>query len=575
MKPKRKKLLIGGIAAVAAAAIGAGIWFGTRGSGEPVKVFPFRYIGMTEYWGDTQESYGPVSTDRIQTIYLSETQTVTEIAVSVGDTVAKGDLLMTFDTTLTDIALERKRLDVEKLKLQLENAQADLLEIKAMKPMVIPTYTSSSDDSDADTGDYLTGTYALSQDSDYDGSSRESALICWLNTAASIDDTVLEVLRLQAEEYQNKNAQREASSASAVPETPTETEPSETQPETTSPEEPEYTEGTDPVETEPEVTEKPYEPFEVYEYYAIIKVTENNAELGSRLTWQGLHVWGSAAKGFRFQMFDAYGVPDHMLSDEEDADTSIPEIDYGSGYTSAQIAQMRSDQEEKIKQLEFDIKMAETNYQIMLTEVSDGNVYAQIDGEVVSVLSEEEARLQKQPIVKVSGGGGFFIEGSISELDKENLTPGQEVTINDWNTGMTYTGSITAIGDFPTGEDGWNGIGNPNASYYPFTAFVDETADLQAGSYASIQFSAGGSEHGIYLENPFIRTEQGNSYVYVRGENGRLEKRQVTVGKALWGNYKEILSGLTEEDYIAFPYGKDLKVGAETVESDLSALYDY
>ena len=178
MKPKRKKLLIGGIAAVAAAAIGAGIWFGTRGSGEPVKVFPFRYIGMTEYWGDTQESYGPVSTDRIQTIYLSETQTVTEIAVSVGDTVAKGDLLMTFDTTLTDIALERKRLDVEKLKLQLENAQADLLEIKAMKPMVIPTYTSSSDDSDADTGDYLTGTYALSQDSDYDGSSRESALIC-------------------------------------------------------------------------------------------------------------------------------------------------------------------------------------------------------------------------------------------------------------------------------------------------------------------------------------------------------------------------------------------------------------
>ena len=43
----------------------------------------------------------------------------------------------------------------------------------------------------------------------------------------------------------------------------------------------------------------------------------------------------------------------------------------------------------------------------MQTEVSDGNVYATVDGEVVSLLSEEEARMTMQPILKVSGGGGF------------------------------------------------------------------------------------------------------------------------------------------------------------------------
>ena len=526
MKSKRKKLLIGAVALILAAAIGVGVWFRTRSSGEPVNVFPFRYLGMTDYWGDTQESYGPVSTDRIQTVYVSDTQTVTEIAVAPGDAVKKGDLLMTFDTTLTDIALERKRLDVEKLKLQLQDAEETLREIKAMKPMVIPSYSSSGSD-DADTGDRLEGSYALSRDAAYDGSAKGKSLICWLNSAASIDDAVLEALRLKAEEYQNENARREASSASAEPEIQTETPETQPQersvvgPETSEPQvtEPQVTEPqvTEPQVTEPEVTQPVYEPFEVYEYYAIIKVTQDNAELGTRLTWQGLHVWGSQEKGFRFQMFDAYGITDHMLDEEEAADTSVPEIDLGSGYTSAQIAQMRKEQEEKIKDLQFDIKMAETDYQIMLTEVSDGNVYAQIDGEVVSVLSEEDARLQKQPIVKVSGGGGFYIEGSISELEKENLQIGQEVTINDWNTGMTYTGSVTSIGDFPTSDGGWNGIGNPNASYYPFTAFVDETADLQAGSYASIQFSAGGSEHGIYLENPFVRTEQGTSYVYVRG----------------------------------------------------------
>ena len=32
---------------------------------------------------------------------------------------------------------------------------------------------------------------------------------------------------------------------------------------------------------------------------------------------------------------------------------------------------------------------------------------------------------------------------------------------------------------------------------------------------------------------------------------------------------------LSEEDYLAFPYGKNVKHGASTVESDLSVLYGY
>lgn len=547
MKSK-KKLLIGVISLAAAAAIGAGIFFGTRGSGEPVKVFPFQYVGMTEYWGDNQESYGPVSTDRIQTIYITETQIVTEIAVKQGDTVKKGDLLMTFDTTLSDISLERKRLGVEKLKLQLEDAEDRLWEIRNMKPMVIPPAAPDTEDDDVDTGEKLDEAYRLSNNMDYDGRSKETALICWLNTANSINNDLLEKIREKAETYQNQND--EAAWYQDITE--------------------------DGVTEETEETKGPYVPRSVNEYYAIIKTTQDNAELGTRLTWQGIHVQKNEGGGFSFRFFDAYGIMDHMLSeeDEEAADTSIPEIDFGSGYTAAQIAQMRIEQEKKIQDLQFQIKMAEAEYKIMQTEVSDGNVYAEIDGEVVSVLAEEDARILQQPLLKVSGGGGFFVEGSISELEKENLQLGQEVTVNDWNTGMTYTGKVTSIGDFPSQDNGWNGMGNPNASYYPFTVFVDETADLQAGSHASIMFSTAGSEHGVYLENPFVRSEQGNFYVYLRGSNGKLEKRYVSVGKSLWGSYMEILSGVGEEDFIAFPYGKDLREGADTVESDLSALYE-
>jgi hypothetical protein len=177
-----------------------------------------------------------------------------------------------------------------------------------------------------------------------------------------------------------------------------------------------------------------------------------------------------------------------------------------------------------------------------------------------------------EPIVKVSGGGGFYVEGSVNELEKDKLTIGQEVTVNDWRSGMTYTGTVESIGDFPV-QDGWNGMGNPNASYYPFKVFIDGSADLQAGNHVSVVYSASQGEHGIYLQNPFVRTEQGKSYVFILGSDGKLEKRYVTTGKSLWGSYTEIISGLTEEDLIAFPYGKNVKPGVAAQEGDLSNLY--
>lgn len=614
-KQNKKKIIITVTAVVLVVAIGLGVWFGvSRGRSEPVKVFAFNSVGMTEYWGDSQESYGPVSTDKIQTVFLSSTQTVTEMKVAQGDEVKKGDVLMTFDTTLSDLQLERKRLEVEKLKLDLETAQKKLKDIRNMKPMSIVSsddFDNSDEDSDDD-GD-LEKDYELSYDHAYDGSKPSKALICWLRVTTgdeevritpTVDDAILEEARQRAEKFQNEN-QPDPTEPSTEPTTESTTE-STTEPATEPPTQP----GTEPP-TQPS-TEPPTQPsteastpsteetsegeggehssasaaenpdekptITVNSYYMVIKATEGNKRMGARVVWQGMYI-RKVGSGFTFQFFDATGVPDHMATDPDDPDNTDPTDpdmpDPGSGYTAAQLAQMRAEQEKTIKETKFKIKMAEADYKIMQTEMSDGNVYAEFDGKVVSVLTEEEAKTQNQPVLKVSGGGGFYIQGSVSELEKDKMQIGQEVTVNDWNTGMTYTGKIISMGDFPTNSDGWNGSGNPNVSYYPFTVFVDETADLQAGMYVNIQYSSAESENGIYLENPFIRTENGQSYVYVQGANGKLEKRFVTTGKALWGSYTEIRSGLTVDDLIAFPYGKNLKEGAPTVESDVSDLYSY
>ena len=542
MKHKTKKIIV--IVLVAALVLGAGggAWYYlSQRNAEPVYVFPFEYVGMTEYWGDSQESYGPVTTDKIQTVYLSDTQTVTEILVKEGDTVKKGDLLMRFDTTLSDLALERKRLDVEKLKLQLDDAKKQLRQINSMKPMVIPS-ASEEEETEKNQGTALEGSYQISGNRYYDGSKKELALICWLGQNTQINDELLEAVRQKAEEYQTLNAN-----------------------------DPEKNPPADGEETDAEI---PAEPIKVTvdKFYVIFKVNKNDMSLAQRLSWTGMIVTRTSGT-FTFRFFEAASISDHMLAELGQEDVQTPQIDFGSGYTAEQIAQMRSQQEKTIKDLEFGIKMAEADYKIALTEAGNGDVCAQIDGTVVSLLTEEEAKQDYQPILKVSGGGGFYVQGSVSELEKANMRVGQEVTVNDWNTGMTHTGVVQSIGDFPTTGNGWNGIGNPNASYYPFTVFIDGEADLQEGRYVSVMYSTATSEHGIYLQNPFLRTEQGKSYVYVMGENGRLEQRFITTGKALWGSYTEVLSGISEEDLVAFPYGKNVKSGAPALEGDWSNLY--
>ena len=254
-KSKKKTVLICVIAAVLVVAIGIGCWFffGRQG-GEAVNVYPFHYFGMTEYWGDSQESYGPVSTDKIQTVFLSATQTVTEVLVSQGDQVKKGDLLMTFDTTLDDIALERERLKVEKLKLDLEDAKERLAEIKNMKPMVIPSQPEEPEEEE-NLGVALTEAYRISQQSVYDGTSQDKALICWLRSDASIDQALFRAIHETAEAHRAKNA-----GSTPEPGEPTEPEDPTNPTDPTAPEDP--TEPADPDTPTPAASASEAEPTE-------------------------------------------------------------------------------------------------------------------------------------------------------------------------------------------------------------------------------------------------------------------------------------------------------------------------
>ena len=91
-------------------------------------------FAMTDYWGDTSHTDGQVTVEGMQQVYLSDTQSVNEVLVHEGQEVKKGDVLLTYDTTLTELEVRKKDVAVQQLELELENAQKELARVKSYRP---------------------------------------------------------------------------------------------------------------------------------------------------------------------------------------------------------------------------------------------------------------------------------------------------------------------------------------------------------------------------------------------------------------------------------------------------------
>ena len=66
------------------------------------------------------------------------------------------------------------------------------------------------------------------------------------------------------------------------------------------------------------------------------------------------------------------------------------------------------------------------------------------------------------------------------------------------------------------------------------------------------------------------------AYGRYKDDKGVLKKQEISVGATVDSGYSVIVKGgLSEDDLIAFPYGKDVKEGAKTKEVTLDQMYGY
>lgn len=549
MKHKKTILIAAAVVLGVAVAIG-GIFLILRLNREPVLVIPASEVSMSGSFYGENSLYGSVMTDQIQAEYLSDTQNVTAIHVAQGDTVKAGEPLFDYDTTLTDLQLQRKELEIKKQERELENAQN---EYKALFGQTFSLPEPSM---------------TVKREAGALSASKQNGI--WLH--------------LLSEEI--------------TTETPAVTTEETTQSDSTE------TEATEPAEPTEEGTVTTYERvggkgteeepylFVVADSYAIdtalldtILGEKENVSVvfaqceGNRTDGVVLSAWGMTLEraengSCQLHLTDASAYVGTLLVGGQDEPTDEPDDPNGGGMTYEELQKLRAEKERALIDLDLSLRMARVEYKKMQAELGDGTVYAALDGVVISVGDPETAFLSGEAIVKVSGGGGFLVEGTVSELCLDDIMIGRAVSVTSWSNGATYDGVITAVSDVPTTNGGW-ADGNNNVSFYPFTVTVDDSAELMDGEYVEMQLGGESESDSFYLEKMYILQENGKNYVYAAGENGRLERREVVVGKDLWGSYFEICSGITAEDQIAFPYGKNVEDGAKTKQGSVSDLYGW
>lgn len=524
-----KIALIATVCVVTAAAILVGtLWyFGSKT--DPVKVLPLANH-LLGYYDDSVQYDGMVTADNLQSVYPSDTQTVTEIFVTEGQTVRIGDPLLSYDTTLTDIQLERKRIDVQQAELDLKNAQEELKRINAMKPYSPPpptqppTEPSTETLTPVETLPYLIGgkgtqeqpyRWLWSEKLTYDTAFIEK-MFTDDETEIWVAFEVREQNALKGEVLNRWGLHITVETAQEPTEEPTE-------------------ESTEPIEPTQESTEP-------------------SEETGTRV--------------LRYAFFVPSAAPDEDDGGKEPVTPSTQWVDNSSGYTAAEIAQMRKEKQKEIRDLELNYRMAQVEYKRMKDEAENGIVYANVAGTVTRLTDAETALMEGTPMLTVFGGGSYHVQVAIGEFELESYPIGSEVTVMSWeNYGEVIIGTIEEVSDTPVGSGYYYG-GNPNVSTYYATVAVPADAPLREGEYVSVQFRAQSTgEDVMYLENMYIRTENGHSYVYKRAEDGTLQKCEVRTGAVQWG-YTAVYGDLTMEDWIAFPYGKEVKEGAKTVEGE-------
>ncbi len=239
----------------------------------------------------------------------------------------------------------------------------------------------------------------------------------------------------------------------------------------------------------------------------------------------------------------------------------------------------------QIQSTQVDLKEAELNQKSKEAEVAksenilaNATVVSPVTGRVQAVNENGTDNYGNPlPYISIQQSGSYRVKGTLGELQRGGIMEGSQMKIlSRTDENQFWMGTVTLVDyENPTQENNNNYYimstdEMTTSSKYPFYVELQNTDGLILGQHVYLEVAAEeGEVSGIPVSMAFIAYEEdGTAYVWAENR-GKLEKRTVTLGEmnGMMGTV-EILDGLTEEDYIAFP---DMELCQEGVATTRTA----
>lgn len=621
---KRIIIIVIVLAVLAGAGTGTGLYLNYRNDQKTVDVLPMTNVSTT-YWGDQTTCSGNIVSDFVQELYPDTTKTISEIFVQEGQEVKVGDPLLQYDRTSLELDVEAKDIAVKQAEVKLDEANRQLKKYQNTKPsssnVVIPTRkptptpkptakpTPTPTPTPEPTPDVPVYKELTVYSQPYKGSgTTKDPYVFLCEDGFTMSQGFLRLLW-------GLDDPPSTPTPTPIPTAEPSWEPDPTptatpEPDLTPTPEPEPTEEPTPepdptVEPEPEPTGEPdvssvsfrrtnswerYAPPPEEEYSiqltspfaAVFEVREHNYTQGKLIYSLTLDGTQLSVNFDLSRLLDGAALGGEIATGtrpvppaERAAATPTPNPNNYNhmGYTSAELNQLIKEKKQEITNLNLDLKQAKLNLEKSKRALVNSTVTSTVDGQVRSLIDLEAAMSESKPFMVVTGAQQYYVSGSLSENLLGSVEIGNEVSITCYGmNGMSsYTAQIVSISDFPLEGNGYYGSGNPNSSNYEFTSVIlDPDDSIQTGSYVEINMNVTSGEEessdALYLYSPYLREDDGGYYVLKAGTDNRLVKQYIQVGKTIWGGeYYEIKSGLTIDDFVAFPYGSDAREGVRVL----------
>ena len=276
-----------------------------------------------------------------------------------------------------------------------------------------------------------------------------------------------------------------------------------------------------------------------------------------------------------FTLADASHYDNDSDDDNGDGDGDYDGDQGDSGNASISREDAIKIQQNKVESLKLDIRESKLNIEKLEKKVKKEVIYSKLDGTVAKVGDPATTASDGSDFMTIKSKEGFYVKGMVSELMLDQIKEG--TILNCSGQSGDFEAEVVDVSEYPVSGDNYSGNGNPNVSYYSYTATIpDKSVKVSDDdSWLTITLQSDTQSKGIVLDRAFVRSENGNSYVY-KDDNGVLKKQKLIVGGNVNGGYSVLVTGgITRDDKIAFPYGDTVKEGAKTQEVSVDELYGY